>query len=137
MGGGVTTRVITVSSDVKAAVLYSAVSGDDRKNYEAIGTWSNGQRGQDERAVPAEELPLISPMYFYDYVQAAVSINHGLADTLVPVQWSVDTCSELKALGKTVECHYYDGQPHTFEGQGDQEFIQNTIQFFDRYLRTP
>ena len=137
MGGGVTTRVITVSSDIKAAVLYSAVSGDEQKNYEAIGAWSNSQRGQDERAVATEELSLISPMYFYDKIQAAVSINHGLADSLVPVQWSVETCNELKNLGKTVECHYYDGQPHTFEGEGDKEFIQNTIQFFDRYLHAP
>ena len=137
MGGGITTRLITVSPDIKAAVLYSAVSGDEQKNSEMIGVWSSGERGNEERAVPAGELPLISPMYFYDKVQAAVSINHGLADPLVPVQWSVDTCAQLKALGKTVECHYYDGQPHTFTGQGDQEFMQNTLQFFDRYLRIP
>ena len=47
MGGGVTTRVITVSPDVKAAILYSAMSGDEAKNYEAIGNWSNQERSRD------------------------------------------------------------------------------------------
>ena len=76
-------------------------------------------------------------MYFFDKVTAAVSINHGMSDPLVPVAWATETCSELKAQGKTVECHYYDGEPHTFEGQGDKQFIQSTLKFFDQYLRTP
>ena len=137
MGGGVTTRVITVSPDVKAAILYSAMSGDEAKNYEAIGNWSNQERGGDERAVPAAELLRISPIYFFNDIRAAVSIHHSLDDPLVPVQWSVGTCDELKALGQTVECHFYAGLPHTFQGQGDREFMQNTLQFFDRFLSGP
>jgi pyrimidine 5'-nucleotidase len=137
MGGGVTTRVITVSPDVRAAVLYAAMSGDEARNYEAIGTWSNGERGSEERAVPAEELMRISPINFLDGITAAVSIHHGLQDELVPVQWSMQTCELLKAARKTVECHYYEDMPHTFHGQGDKEFIQYTIQFMDRYLRAP
>ena len=135
MGGGVSTRVITVSPDLKAAVLYAPVSGDEARNYEAIGVWTNNQRGKEERAVPAAELTLISPMYYYDNVQAAVSINQGLSDPVIPPAWSKQTCQQLQALGKTVECHYYDGQLHTFQGQGDREFIQNSIEFFNKYLR--
>ena len=40
----------------------------------------------------------------------------------------------FKALGQAVECHFYADLPHTFQGQGDREFMQNTLQFFDRYL---
>jgi dipeptidyl aminopeptidase/acylaminoacyl peptidase len=137
MGGGIATRVLTVSGDVKAAVLYSPMSGDEAKNYAAIGTWSNGERGRPERSVPAGELQLISPMYYFDDIQAAVSINHSTADPLVPVQWSEATCSQMQALGRNVQCLYYPGMPHTFQGQGDVQFMQNTIQFFDRYLRAP
>ncbi len=137
MGGGVSTRVLTVSPDVKAAVLYSAMTGDERKNYEAIYRWLNGSMGVEELAVPTEALPRISPMYFFEDITAAVSIHHGLADKLVPVQWSMLTCQQLKSLGKEVECHYYEGMPHTFYGPTDKEFIQYTIQFFDRYLGRP
>ena len=137
MGGGITTRVLTVSADVKAAVLYSPMSGDEAKNYAAIGLWSNGGRGEAERSVPTAELQLISPKYYFDYIQAAISINHSPADPLVPVQWSELTCGQMQALGRNVQCHYYPGMPHTFQGEADVQFMQNTLEFFDRYLRAP
>ena len=137
MGGGIATRVITVSEDVKAAVLYAAMSGDEGKNYAAIRQWSGQTRGIDELNVPVEALPSISPMYFFDNITAAVSIHHGKADALVPIDWSVTTCGQLQSLGKDVECQYYENMPHTFYGDGDRQFIQNTIQFFNEKLKTP
>jgi dipeptidyl aminopeptidase/acylaminoacyl peptidase len=137
MGGGISTRVLTVSHNVRAAVLYGAMSGDEQKNYEAIQHWSGNTRGMDEFAVPVEALTRISPMYFFDDITAAVSIHHGTADATVPLDWSMLTCEQLKALGKNVECHYYEDMPHTFYGQGDAEFIQNTVQFFNQYLTAP
>ena len=137
MGGGITTRVLTVTDDVKAAVLYAAMSGDEQKNYEAIRGWSGQTRGLEELNIPVDALPVISPMYFFDRITAAVSIHHGTADQLVPMQWSQTTCEQLQALGKDVRCHYYENMPHTFYGDGDQQFIQNAIQFFDEKLKTP
>jgi len=137
MGGGITTRVLTVSHAVKAAVLYAAMSGDEQKNYEAIRGWSGSTRGLEEANIPVAALDRISPMYFFQNITAAVSIHHGLADQLVPVEWSQLTCDQLKALGKNVECHYYENMPHTFTGTGDEQFIQNTIQFFNQYLTAP
>jgi dipeptidyl aminopeptidase/acylaminoacyl peptidase len=134
MGGGVSTRVLTVSQDVDAAVLYAAMTGDEQKNYEAIYHWLNGSMGLEELAVPAEALSRISPMYFFEAINAAVSIHHGLADKLVPVGWSMQTCEQLKTLGKEVECHYYEGMPHTFYGAKEKEFMRYMIQFYDRYL---
>jgi len=137
MGGGITTRVLTVTDDVRAAVLYGAMSGDEEKNYKAIQQWSGNTRGLEETSVPVDVLTRISPMYFFGNITAAVSIHHGAADELVPPDWSVLTCEQLRALGKNVECHSYDGMPHTFYGQGDQEFIQNTVNFFNQYLLAP
>jgi dipeptidyl aminopeptidase/acylaminoacyl peptidase len=137
MGGGITTRVITISQEVRAAVLYAAMSGDEARNYEAIGAWSAGLRGGEERAVPTDELLRISPIHFLDGITSAVSIHHGLEDELVPVQWSMQTCELLKASIKDVECHFYPGMPHTFQGKGDKEFMQYTIQFMDRHLSAP
>ena len=136
MGGGITTRVLTVSDDVRAAVLYAAMSGDEQKNYEAIRQWSGQTRGLEELNVPLEALPRISAMYAFQNITAAVSIHHGTADALVPLDWSVTTCDQLTALGKNVVCTYYQDMPHTFYGAGDEEFIQNTVQFFNQYLKT-
>ncbi len=137
MGGGITTRVLTVSHAVKAAVLYAAMSGDEQKNYEAIRGWSGNTRGLDEANIPNEALNRISPMYFFENITAAISIHHGLADQLVPVEWSQLTCDQLTVLGKNVACHYYENMPHTFTGTGDEQFIQSTLQFFDEYLKAP
>lgn len=135
MGGGISTRVLTVSQEVKAAVLYAAMSGDEEKNYAAIRQWSGQMRGLEELNVPVEALARISPMYFFENIGAAVSIHHGRADELVPMSWSVTTCERLTMLGKRVECFYYDNMPHTFYGQGEEQFIQNTVDFFNRELK--
>ena len=135
MGGGITTRVLTVTDDVKAAVLYAAMSGDEQKNYAAIYEWSGQARGLEELNVPAEALNRISAMYFFGNITSAVSIHHGTADATVPLDWSVTTCDQLTSLGKNVECVYYQDMPHTFYGAGDQEFIQNTVEFFNQYLK--
>jgi dienelactone hydrolase len=137
MGGGITLRVITVSPDVRAAVLYGAMSGDERQNWEAINSWSDGQRGLAELKVPVAELSGISPINFLDRIRAAVSINHGRSDPLVPLKWSLDLCNRLKALGKSVECYTYKNEPHTFSGEGDQLFIQRSIDFYRRELLGP
>ena len=137
MGGGIATRVLTISRDVKAAVLYAAISGDEARNNATASIWSRHDLGNGERLVPAEQLARISPASYFANITAAVSIHHGLADPVVPVEWSMQTCAQLRALGKEVECHYYEKMPHTFERLGDKEFIQYTIQFFDRILKVP
>jgi dipeptidyl aminopeptidase/acylaminoacyl peptidase len=136
MGGGITTRVITVSPHVRAAVLYGAMSGDERLNYERIFSYfSNGTRGLEELSAPEEAFLRISPINALDRIQAAVSIHHGEQDQDVPLAWSQDTCQRLEELGKTVECYTYEGQPHTFQGEGYDLFIQRVIAFFSERLR--
>ncbi len=138
MGGGISTRVITVDPQIRAAVLYGAMSGDERKNFERIFQYfSDGTRGLDELAVPIEALGRISPVNFLERIQAAVSLHHGENDGEVPLEWAEDTCARLQALQKEVECFTYPGQPHTFRGEGNDLFIQRTIEFFNTHLKRP
>jgi dienelactone hydrolase len=136
MGGGISLRVLTASPEVKAAVLYGAMSGDEQKNYERIySVFSNGARGLEELNAPAEAFAEISPIFFLDRVTAAVSIHHGEADDVVPLEWSLDLCDRLTALNKPVECFTYPGQPHTFVGEGDTLFVERVVEFFDKRLK--
>jgi len=136
MGGGISTRVMTLSQDVQAVVLYGAMSGDERRNFERINTYfSNGERGREELTYPQEAFDSISPINFLDRVQAAVSVHHGEEDTEVPLTWSLEMCARLEILEIPLECFTYPGQPHTFQGEGDQLFIQRTIEFYDRWLK--
>jgi dienelactone hydrolase len=116
MGGGVSTRVITISSDVRAAVLYGAMSGDEQQNFERIYDYfSNGERGMEELSFPEEAFERISPINYLERVRAAVSIHHGENDV--------------------EECYTYEDQPHTFHGEGDNLFIMQMVNFYNRILR--
>lgn len=133
MGGGIALRVITVNSDVDAAVLYGSMSGDEAKNFERIQVWSNGESGEEELATPLEDLQRISPIYHLSRIQAAVSIHHGEADDVVPLEWSVELCGLLQQAGKIVECFTYPGAPHSFHDEVDRLFQQRVLDFFERY----
>jgi dipeptidyl aminopeptidase/acylaminoacyl peptidase len=135
MGGGITQRVITVSDDVDAAVLYGSMTNDEKLNHQRILYFTNGVQGLWDEAPPEEALRRISPKYYLDRITATVSIHHGDQDDQVPLEWSEDLCDWLLALDKEVECFTYAGQPHTFVGQGDQLFMERIRDFFDRALR--
>jgi uncharacterized protein len=137
MGGGISIRVMVVNPDVRAVVLYGAMSGDEKQNFTAIYGWSNGERGGDELSIPESELLYISPIYFLNRVRARVSVHHGEDDQLVPLEWSEEMCRLLINLGKPVECFVYPGQRHTFNDKGNLLFNERVIEFFNRELRQP
>ncbi|NIM94937.1 MAG: alpha/beta fold hydrolase [Anaerolineales bacterium] len=135
MGGGIAIRAITINPEVKAAVLYGAMSADEQKNYEKILQWSDGRVGQEELETPEEDFQRISPVYHLEHIRAAVSIHHGGEDAVVPREWSSELCSELTDLNKNVECFDYPDQPHSFSGEDYNLFIQRVLEFFQLNLK--
>ncbi len=134
MGGGIALRVITVDPQVRAAVLYASMSGDERRNFEMIWQWSMGRAGSEELAVPQAVVDRISPIHYLAYIQAAVSIHHGEADSLVPVEWSWELCLRLRELGKPVECYFYPNADHLFTGRDDRLLMERVQVFFAKWL---
>jgi len=136
MGGGVATRVMLIDPQIRAVVLYGAMGADERLNAEQIyNVFSNHTRAVEEMNTPLEALQAISPVYFLDRLNAAVSIHHGDADDQVPLAWSADLCARLQGLGKTVECFTYAGAPHTFRDEADTLFTARVLDFYEKYLR--
>lgn len=133
MGGGVALRVITVNnaSYLRAAVLYGSMSGDERKNFEQIQIWSEGENGPFELAAGNEKVAAISPINFLDRINTPISIHHSEADGTVPIAWSNDLCERLRTLNKPVECYTYYATPHTFRGEADALFIERVTRFFN------
>ena len=137
MGGGIALRIITVNPSVRAAVLYGSMSGDEYQNYERILVWSDGEVGEEELATAPGDMARIAPIHYLNRIESAVSIHHGLADTVVPPEWSAELCEQLRALGKEVECFTYPGAPHTFQGETDRLFQRRVIDFFNRQEEKP
>ncbi len=138
MGGGIILRVLAVGADVQGALLYGSMSGDERRNFEHIrDVLSEGDRGNEELLATDEQLAQISPIFFYDRIQAPVSIHHGDIDDVVPLVWSQELCELLQSLGKSVECFTYHNMPHTFYGLNDQLLVERSIEFFQRFTPNP
>lgn len=143
MGGGVTSYVMVISSQVKAFVLYGAMSADAAVSWRYIRQKFN-ESGPDQWARQyggtPDEIPeayaRISPINYLNYVRAPVSIHHGVADTQVPPEWSADLYKRLQDTGAMVEYYTYPGAPHSFQGAAWDLFMQRTLAFFDRYVKS-
>lgn len=113
MGGGIALRVISLVPEIKAAVLYGAVTQ----------RYSNSTAGFDVIDLESSS--------------AAYSVHHGLADEKVDVNGSYRFCAQLEEMGKEHECFFYEGAPHTFIrlGQDEPVFIERTVDFLEKYLK--
>jgi dipeptidyl aminopeptidase/acylaminoacyl peptidase len=139
MGGDVTLKAIVAQPEaVDAALLYGAMSGDEQRNHEQIyNVFTNQTRGLYDPNNPpsAEDLGRLSAINYLDRVAVPVAIHHGTLDDQVPPWWSEELCGKLQEEGKSVECFSYEGQPHTFVGEGDALFVERTVNFYKRELR--
>lgn len=142
MGGGITSRVLVVTEDVKAAVLYAAMSADEIENYDhrmSKGWVSNEAQFGDVLPVTPKNRPdvyaRLSPMSYLAYIHAPVSIHHGDLDNDVPPRFSARLARELRAAGKEVDYFTYPGQAHWFNGQSNALFLQRMVEFFDKHLK--
>jgi dipeptidyl aminopeptidase/acylaminoacyl peptidase len=134
MGGEIALRVITLSPDIKATVLYSALSGNEERNSKQLFEVTLDEEFQKDAQIPIEMMDRISPMYYYHRVTSAVQINHGTADTTAPISWAVETCEFLTSAGVSAQCIYYEGAKHAFNGENNQKLRLNALEFYQLHL---
>ncbi len=137
LGGGVALRVATVSQDITAMMLYSAISGDEFKNAELFYGITKEQINLTEMKTPPDVMKYISPVNYFDKINASVKLYHGTADEIVPMAWAVETCDALKANDIDVDCVYYLDAAHVFYSQYQPEFNDSVLAFFRDHLMEP
>jgi dienelactone hydrolase len=146
MGGGITLRVLTVTDDIKAALVYGSMSSDEVETVQrSRDRWfDDGEPVDMERLrrsypiLPEDDPEFyrqISPFNYLAYVTASVAIHHGVRDESVPYVWSERLRDELTRLNKSVEFYAYADQPHNFVGGGYSQLLTRTTDFFDRHLK--
>lgn len=164
MGGGITTKILTLDSPVKAAVLYAPNSADDadliaRWGYGCIGDIAAGElldtcnsadvipdslpaemiTAYVESAQSPERMREVAPYYYLDSITIPVQIHIGSADGdyigSTPPEWSYKLNQGLLDAGADVEMFVYDGQRHSFTGDAWYVFMDRAIAFFDENLK--
>ena len=134
MGGEIGLRLITISPDVKAAVLISTLSGNYERNSQTLYEITRDEEFTKDFAIPLEMLDRVSPVYHYHEITSAVQIHHGTADSTAPIAWAVETCDFLKAAAIRVECLFYQNAGHVFGGEAHQQLRQRALEFYRTHL---
>jgi len=164
MGGGVTLKVLTVDSRLKAAVLYSPVSADFADIIERWGPGCIGDVMEGEAAYgcnSSDVIPLtlpgdliaaysnsvtdpsilteVSPLYHFSFVNAPVEINYGTDDGKIlagtPPEWSKKMYKAFIKDGKAAQIFGYEGEKHSFHDDAWFAFMERSAQFFDKYVK--
>jgi hypothetical protein len=165
-GGLDTPRGYSTTINVKAAVLYSTVSGDFDDIIERWGPGCLGDSLEGELAydcnssdiIPLDAPPdliagyfngvndpdilkAVSPLYHLEYVTAPIQIDYGTEDGLVssgtPPEWSKKIHEALVKAGKDSQIFAYPDEKHSFSPKEWFAFMERTSWFFDKHLKNP
>lgn len=166
MGGGITTKILTIDPRVKAAVLYAPNSADDadliaRWGYGCIGDIPAGEvletcnsgdvvplslspeliQAYKDAAYDPSMMQLIAPIYHLSVITAPIQIHIGTADGYVigstPPEWSYKLNQALMDAGKNVQLFRYEGERHSFIGDQWLIFMNRAVEFFDIHVKNP
>jgi uncharacterized protein len=164
MGGGITTKILTIDPRVKAAVLYAPNSADDadliaRWGYGCIGDIPAGEvlescnsgdvvplslppeliQAYKDAAFDPAMMQWIAPIYHLNIISAPIQIHIGTVDGdsigSTPPEWSYKLNQALLDAGRNVELFKYEGERHSFIGDQWLIFMNRAVQFFDLYVK--
>ncbi|HEX5691719.1 MAG TPA: prolyl oligopeptidase family serine peptidase [Roseiflexaceae bacterium] len=140
-GASATVAALTISDQIAAAVVYAPAPADLAADYARRRRATGGNPGSDTWPFPPNENPAayarVSPINYFDRVSAPVMLHHGTADVTVDSSASVAIADALRAAGKDVTLHLYEGGPHTLTGAQERQYFQRTLDFFQTHLGTP
>lgn len=139
-GGSIAERMMVVSKDVDATVIWAGVSADAVDAWLYLRDWIRRPEGElRERYGHPDEAPdlyrrMSARQYLADVV-GPVQIHHGTADTAVPYAHAVSLDRALSGAGKPHELLTYPGAPHNWAGATWDLAIGRTLAFFDAHVR--
>jgi dipeptidyl aminopeptidase/acylaminoacyl peptidase len=152
MGGTITLRVMVVTGDVKAGVIWAGVVAPYpdllelwRRRYANRSTPTPGANGTGRRWTQEllahgtfEENPAfwaaIDPLFYLSELSGPLQLHHGTADESVPVEFSEDLHTRLQEAGKTTELYLYTNDNHNISNNFGTA-MQRSVQFFDQHVK--
>jgi len=148
MGGFLTLRAMVIDKRIKAGVIWAGVVAP---YADLLANWQQrylgggpGHEASPQREAVLEQYgtPQQNPAFWNslsanNYLQgiAPIQINHGTADTHVPIAFSQTLAAQLKAAGQPYEFYTYPGNDHNLK-QSFSLAMRRSVAFFDRYLKS-
>jgi uncharacterized protein len=140
-GGEIGLRTMVVSKDIKAASLWAGVVGSFPDMLETYNSKIPFLKDSDDQLIKDNGLPStnsefwnkIDPYTYLQDISGPVQLQHGTADSSVPVELSIRLKEELEKLGESVEYYEYQGDDHNIAKNYSKAW-QRTIEFFKKNL---
>lgn len=137
-GASITVAALTITDQIAAAVVYAPAPADLAQDYERRRRQSGNNPGSDTWPFPPDQNPAayqrVSPINYLHWVTAPVMVHHGTADPVVDSSASVAIAEGLRAAGKDVTLHLYEGGGHTLHGAAERLYFERTLAFFQAHL---
>jgi uncharacterized protein len=151
MGGHIVLRSMVVNPDIKAGVIWGGVVAsyqDMMSNWNRSRPWQPSEREQATRRSGRQTFieqygspeqnkvfwDSISPITYVSDVSGPMQIHHGLADDVVPHQFSQSLHEALESAGKISEYFTYQGGDHNLSGADFNIAMRRTVDFYKQHL---
>lgn len=151
MGGNVVFRSMVSSTNVKAGVIWAGAVytyqdfldyGISDSSYQRPSDSSGRTRRRQELFDAHGDLAVNSPFWstiiptnYLDSLNAPLQLNHAVNDNVVDIEYSRNLAQILEGSNKVVELNEYQSGGHNIENPSFTTAMQNTVRFFDDYLK--
>lgn len=150
MAGNIVMRSLAAKPEIKAGVIWAGAVYTylDMQKYgisdSSYQPSQAGQQGRNRRreifekeGSPSATSPFwqqVAPTNFLNDLKGAVQLNHAIDDNVVDIGYSRDLNALLDKTKVPHEFHTYNSGGHNISGAAFNEAMQNTINFFKKYL---
>ncbi len=151
MAGNITTRALAVKKDIPAISVWAGAvyTYDDWEKYgiqdgSYVPSENNSQQISRRQLLFNEYGPFDSQSAFWkqvpltnylDTISGAIQLNHAVDDDVVDIGYSRDLNVLLNKTKIPHELQEYSSGGHNISGSAFNQAMQNTVEFFDRYLK--
>jgi uncharacterized protein len=139
-GAEMTLRLMVITKEIKAAVMWAGVVGSFEDMLETYNLRIPFMRNMptlvDQYGLPSQNPTFWNTIDPYNYLNdfsGAVQIHHGTADDSVPVELSINLYNSLKEKNKATEYFEYQGADHNLNGVSGTA-MSRSVTFFKKYL---
>ena len=152
MAGNVLMRSAAVKQDIPSIVIWAGAvySYTDREKYGIndasfqISSLSSNRQSKRRELIakygdPSDDSPfwkMVAPTNYLNDLKGAVQINHAIDDSVVNIGYSRDLDLLLDKTKVPHELHEYSTGGHDIEGVSFTEAMDNTVEFFNKYLKS-